>query len=407
MKVADTVISPLLKRVGLLAVAAAALGACDLGLVLDPDPADAGDTVTVSNSDGPHCIVEEGEDGVAVDIILVTDLVSLMGPGDLDIVASVMTGEDGLFEATVEAPDRPGQHLLFAVCGGVPDEVLEEGLGAADVEDPVDEDGIIVDSLRVSQAPLTVSVDDDEVNPGDEVTATFNRCQDENDFGILEGLGSPVAVDTDDPTLDFPDLEVYLDGELVETIAGDERYPTGTVDVKMALNELGEHEIEGVCTFQTFDLDLEWLLDEMGEGLPQVVPQGTVGTAAIDYPLVEGPITLDETTTIAVTSVSVVAVAVAPTDTGTAPTPVAAAPPTRAERPAPSAGGAGAGPRTRHRRPAPPRRRRPRSDDSATTMPSSGAPTPWERSKKSEKVPTAWLRSWSGTSSSAAENRAG
>ena len=99
------------------------------------------------------------------------------------------------------------------------------------------------------------------------MTATFNRCQDENDFGILEELGSPVAVDTDDPTLDFPDLEVYLDGELVETIAGDERYPTGTVDVKMALNELGEHEIEGVCTFQTFDLDLEWLLDEMGEGL--------------------------------------------------------------------------------------------------------------------------------------------
>ena len=326
MKAADTVISPLLKRVGLLAVAAAALGACDLGLVLDPDPAHAGDTVTVSNSDGPHCIVEEGEDGVAVDIILVTDLVSLMGPGDLDIVASVMTGEDGLFEATVEAPDRPGQHLLFAVCGGVPDEVIEEGLGAADVEDPVDEDGTIVDSLRVSQAPLTVTVDDDEVNPGDEVTATFNRCQDENDFGFLEELGSPVAVDTDDPTLDFPDLEVYLDGELVETIAGDERYPTGTVDVKMALNELGEHEIEGVCTFQTFDLDLEWLLDEMGEGIPQVVPQGTVGIAAIDYPLVEGPITLDETTTTVVTSVSVVAVAVAPTDTGTAPTPVAADP---------------------------------------------------------------------------------
>ena len=54
----------------------------------------------------------------------------------------------------------------------------------------------------------------------------------------------------------------------METIAGDERYPTGTVDVNMVLDELGEHEIEGVCTFQTFDLDLEWLLEEMGDGDP-------------------------------------------------------------------------------------------------------------------------------------------
>ena len=48
-----------------------------------------------------------------------------------------------------------------------------------------------------------------------------------------------------------------------------------------------------------------------------------------------------------------------------------------------------------------------RSPERATTTPSSGAPMPCERSKNSENVPTAWLRSWSGTSSRAAENSAG
>jgi len=322
------VVSPLLKRVGLLALGAAALSACDLAPLVAPEPADPGDTITVSNAEGPHCIVEEGEGGVPVDIFLITDLVALLESGDEpEVVASTTTGEDGLFETTIEAPERPGQHLLFAVCGGVPDFPDPEQLRAMAVEDPVDEDGVIVDDLRVTQPPLAISVDDDEVHPGDQVTATFNRCQDENDFGFFEELEvDPVAVDTDDPALDFPDLEVYLDGELVETIAGEERYPTGTVDVSMELTELGEHEIEGVCTYQTFDIDLEWLLEELDEEIPGLMPLQGVGTAAIDYPIVEGPITVDEATMVVAARVTVVEVAVAPTDTTTAPTPVAAAP---------------------------------------------------------------------------------
>ena len=318
-------ISPLLKRIGLFATGALALTACDFGLVIDPEPADPGDLVTVSNGDGPHCIVEEGEDGILVDIVLITDAVAFEESGEFDLVASTMTNAAGLFTTTIEAPERPGQHLLVAVCGGVP-EVMEE-LRVAAVEDPVDEDGIIVDTVRVTQPPLSVVVDDDEVNPGDEVTATFSRCQDENDFGLLDVLAEevdPTAVDTDDPELDFPDLDVYLDGELVETIAGDERYPAGTLDVPLALTELGAHEITGVCTYQTFDVDLEWIFEEMaGDELPlEVLPQGTVGAAAIDYPIVEGPLTLDEATTEA--SVTVVVVAAAVGATGAAP--VAAAP---------------------------------------------------------------------------------
>jgi hypothetical protein len=320
------VISPLLKRASLLVLAAVALGACNFGLVIDPDPADPGDTVTVSNAEGPHCVVEEEEDGMPVDVIMITDITSLLESGELDVVASVTTDADGLFETTIDAPERPGQHLLLAICGGLPEELEPEQLRAMAVEDPVDEDGVIVDSLRVTQPALSVSVDDDEVAPGDTVTATFNRCQDENDFGFFDELPAPGAVDTDDPALDFPDLDVFVDGELVETIAGEERYPTGTVDVAVQLDDEGDHEIAGVCQYQTFALDVELLVDELNDEQPELprLEQGTLGAAAIDYPLVEGPFTLDSATLSAVVVVTVAEPAV--DGTGAAPVPAPVAP---------------------------------------------------------------------------------
>jgi hypothetical protein len=314
------------KRAALLGLAALALGACDLGLTITPDPVGPGASVTVSNKvDGPHCIVEEESDGTPVDVVGITNFVELIESGELDVVASTTTDEDGLFEVTVEAPDIPGEHLVLAVCNGIPD---VDQLQAVAVDDPVDEDGVIVDTLRVTQPPLSVGVDEDEVHPGDEVVATFSRCQDENDLGFFDEL-EPVAVDTDDPALDFPDLDVYVDGELVETIAGEERYPTEAVQVPITLDELGDHEISGICTYQTFDIDLEWIFEQMPEEgpFPQALLPGSLGTAAIDYPLVEGPFTLDEATTEAAVTVAVVAEAVAPADVpAAAPSPAVAAP---------------------------------------------------------------------------------
>ena len=65
------------------------------------------------------------------------------------------------------------------------------------------------------------------------------------------------------------------------------------------------------------------------------------------------------------------------------------------------------GRRSRRRRSPPTRRTRRGTSDSATTRPRNGAPRPLARSKKSENVPTAWLRWSSGTSATTAENSAG
>jgi hypothetical protein len=309
--------TPLITRFGLLALGALVLAACDIGLVLAPNPAAPGATVTVSNADGPHCTQEasdggtEPADGLPVDLIMITNIVDLIEGPDINVVASTVTDANGLFQTTITAPDLPGSHILLAVCGGIGD-IQDAEVRAAAVDDPVDEDGVIVDLVNVTQAPLSVSVDKAEVEPGDDVVATFNRCQDENDLGIFELEGLPAAVDTDDPAMDFPDLDVYVDDELVETIAGDERYPTGTVDVPLTLAELGSHEIKGICTYQTFDIDLEVLLDELGEPV-------SLSPTAIDYPLVDGPFTLDEATTQASATVVVVAAAVDSTGTGAQP----------------------------------------------------------------------------------------
>lgn len=318
----------LLRRLALLGVGALALGACDYGLGLSPNPVAPGATVTVTNADdGPACLVEDEVDEAAVqaastplevDIYVITE-----EPTSEPVpVATVMADDEGVFEATFTAPTRPGQHLVLASC--YPE--LEEDpilIRGADHLEPIDGDGIIVDLLRVGQGPLTLSLSDDEVEVGDEVVATFSLCQAENDLGILAELGG----EEPDPELvelatDYPDLAVFVDGVLVDTVETDERYPTGTVDVVLPGMAEGQHEVLGVCTYQTFDLDLEWIFENLvGDGGEEVLE---LGAAAIDYPVVEEPFTFDQATVQAQGTVNVVAAATAPTTAR--PNPVVAQP---------------------------------------------------------------------------------
>ena len=312
--------TPVTKLLGVAGIAALALGACDFGLVLTPDPADPGDTVTVTNApDGPTCDVPEPGPasagtaaGVPVGVFLISDFALEEEPE----VTVVQTDDDGFFTAEVTAPDIPGEHLVFAVCDWL--EGPQETLQAADV---VDEDGVIIDELRVAQTPLAIALSDHKVEEGDEVVATFNRCQDENDFDQFaepEGVGLAADPTPEELANDFPDLQVFLDGTLVETIEGTERYPTGTVEVPLTLEEVGDHEIKGVCTYQTFDLDFESIIELIGEG-PELPPLEGVSTAAVDYPFdPEGGLFVwDEATTEAADTVTVTEAAVA--DTGAEP----------------------------------------------------------------------------------------
>ena len=315
--------TPLMKRAGLLALAALALSACEYGLGLSPDPTAKGQTVTVTNEGGHLCMVDEevpGESDVVV--FVVTSLVdaassfaALMGGDEtaLDELGVVETTSDdgGVFAAQVTAPSIPGQHLVVAVCNASTDieipELEELRVGTAALRDDVDpeslamflqalilSDDVIVDLLDVAQGPLTVSLDKTEVEAGKQVVATFDRCQDHNDFDLPsimagEGMG-PTEAGSEEPTpeeisTDHPDLDVFVDDVLVTTIAGTERYPTGTVDVPLTLTEVGEHEITGVCRFQTFEMLLEDLSVEVG--LSSVQPQ------ALEYPFPadgEGPV---------------------------------------------------------------------------------------------------------------------
>ena len=284
--------SPVMKRIAILGLMALTLGACDFGLLMAPDPADPGDTVTVTNSpDGPTCIDEpavpgsaQAAAGMPVGIIVVTSLADLEG-GPPDDITVVDSDDEGFFTAEITAPDIPGQHLVVAICGFSdvpPGGVLEDAAAAAE---PVDEDGVIIDTLVVGQQPLTIALSDESVVPGDEVIATFNRCKDENDFDQFEEIDAGSAADPTPEELatDFPDLDVFLDDELVTTIAGTERYPTGTVDVPLTLDEVGEHEVRGVCTYQTFDFDFEAFI-EMIEGGGETPLLGGANAAAITYP---------------------------------------------------------------------------------------------------------------------------
>ncbi len=294
-----------------MALGALALGACNYGLGISPEPADPGDTVTVTNSPvGPFCVVPDGDESIPVDVVVISGTED--GPEDLQIV-SVDSDEEGYFTAEVTAPDRPGEHLVIAQCGGV-----DGGLEPLAAQFPVDEDGAIVDTLRVTQDPLTIALSKTTAKIGDEVTATFNRCQAENDFGFGEEGGVPAHEDGDvtpeELGTDYPDLVVYLDDEPVATIEGDERYPTGTVDVPVELTSAGTHEIKGICTYQTFDADWESIIEEFNEGIPEFPDElGGVGTAHLDYPIVMFDyFTFDEATTEAAATVTVGAAAAAP-----------------------------------------------------------------------------------------------
>lgn len=307
--------SPMFKRAGLLALAAMALGACDFGLLVDPDPAAPGAQITISNAEGPVCDLPQGDGGpepVDVQVVMFSSFADLSEGPDAEgiTVVDTVTDDQGVFSVTVAAPTLPGEHWVVAQCGAGG----QAPQAAAAQELPtVDEDGVIFDLVSVSQAPLSVSLDKSEVAPGSVVTATFNRCQDENDFDVAEAQGEAVAAEPDLEALaaDYPDLVVYLDGVPVQTILGEERNPTGTVSVPVTLATAGTHEIKGVCTYQTFRWDRELLAEELGGGpvITAAAAESEVVPAAIEYPVTsEGmPFTFDEATTQAVATVSVVA----------------------------------------------------------------------------------------------------
>jgi hypothetical protein len=296
----DDSMSPVMKRLAVLGLMALTLGACDYGLLLTPDPADPGDTITVTNGpDGPTCfepLVDPKsahaaiEQSVPVGIFVMTSILDIIGP-EPHPAEIVETDDEGFFTAEIPAPDIPGQHIVFAVCDfsdEVPiDEVLQDAGAAAE---PVDDDGVIVDELIVTQQPLSIALSDTQVEKGDGVVATFNRCKDENDYAFGELNVGSAAIPTDEElATDFPDLVVTLDGQPVATIAGTERYRTGTVDVPVTLTEVGEHQIKGVCTYQTFRFGLEELVElfnDSGEPLPLL--QGVSAAAEDDiYPYPE------------------------------------------------------------------------------------------------------------------------
>jgi hypothetical protein len=299
-----------IRRVGALAIGAMTLGACNWGLTFTPSAPLPGSSVGVTNADTWTCPIEEGDGGpvpMEVALYLFSGQEDLTG-GPPEPLATVMTdAATGAFDATLTAPERPGQHFVAASCGG---EVGGPGVPELQAAAPVDDDGTILDLLTVAQAPLTVAVDKSEVAPGTTVTATFNRCQAENDFGLLEeiggGEGGELPPELEGLDVDFPDLVVTVDGTVVETIEGTERYPVGTVDVPIELDAVGSHEIKGVCTYQTLRWDEAFLADLFAGG---GVAAAAAAPAAVDYPVSpEGaPFTFDEATVQAATTVRVVA----------------------------------------------------------------------------------------------------
>jgi hypothetical protein len=298
----DDSMSPVMKRIAVLGLMALTLGACDYGL-LTPDPADPGDTITVTNApDGPTCfepLVDPSSAHAAIDqsvpvgIFVLTSVADLIesGPDDITVVQS---DDEGFFTAEVAAPGIPGQHIVFAICDYSDELPVDEVLEDAAVAEVVDETGVVVDDLIVTQQPLSIGLSDTSVEQGDEVIATFNRCKDENDFDLGE-LDVASAAETPTPAelaVDFPDLEVFLDDgtEPIAIVEGTERYPTGTVDVPITLTEVGDHEIKGVCAYQTFRFDLATLVEffnEVGGELPPLEGVSAAAGGDIAYPFPE------------------------------------------------------------------------------------------------------------------------
>ncbi len=354
----------LTKRAGLLALVALALSACQYGLDFSADPAAPGQTVTVSNPDGTPCLDYETEEPgeVGVVVMLITSLVDAsnafadaMDTGDAspieEFAVEGTTDEEGYFSVEVAAPTIPGQHLVLVACDAS-FEMIEADLGDVRIEssslrDDVDpialqtlllgllgSENTIFDLLDVTQGPLTVSLDKDEVEAGKQVVATFNRCQDHNDLDLpsIMALEMAPAAEGDEPDLealasDYPDLDVFVDGVLVTTIEGTERYPTGTVDVPLTLSEVGEREITGVCRYQTFEL-----LEEYFEVIGSQIQGAGLQPQAVEYPYPpaedEAPVVWDEGEPLTATALVNVVAAEVGADTATPPAaaPVVVAP---------------------------------------------------------------------------------
>lgn len=349
----------LMKRAGMLALTAMALSACQYGLDFSTDPAAQGQTVTVSNPDGTPCLDYDTDEPGQVDVVvmLITSVVDVtnavaeaMDSGDVSpvepFVVEGTTDEQGYFSVDVAAPTIPGQHLVLVACDAnlemMEADLREVAIEPSDLRDDVDplamemvlsllfgSENTIVDILDVTQGPLTISLDKSEIEAGKQVVATFNRCQDHNDFDLPSIMATEMmpAAEGEEPDPaeldgDYPDLDVYVDDELVTTIAGTERYPTGTVDVPLTLSEVGEHEITGVCRYQTFEL-----LEEYFEIVVPRIQGAGLQPQAVEYPYPpaedEAPVLWDEGEPL--TATALVNVVAADVGAGTA-VPVVAAP---------------------------------------------------------------------------------
>lgn len=318
--------TPKIRRGGLLAVAALLLGACQWGLTITPETARKGQTVSVSNEGYEVCWAYDDEeelwapgetDVVVIPFSSLVDFSSALlaafeGGGSAALsefaLVEARTDEAGVFTAEVPVPSIPGDHLVMAICNATiadldePPEELPEDLvlqlqaapGDVDPEAMIlllgllASDDVSSELVTVGQDPFVVGVDKVQVTEGDPVVASFTWCQAENDFdlpSLLLAQSSPgevddeevaqeiaeMVADLEEVASDFPSIDVYVDGELVQTIEADERYPTGVAELALTLTGVGDHEIEGRCRYQSFELDREGLAEMFGDLSPQAV----------------------------------------------------------------------------------------------------------------------------------------
>lgn len=339
------------RRGGALLSAAVLLGACQWGLTFTPGVATQGGTVTVSNEGGEPCPVPDGPpdgEGGDVAVFVVSSAMAVAGelPGSLEDLEGTSvhfgtTDADGFFSLEVPAPERPGDHLVVAICGLTGEEAGEpiEGIPAF---------GWYLDVLAVERT-FRLDLDEATVADGAAVVATFRGCESDNDFDLAAAMAAQQGGDGDDLVIlhadedpaeqlladleelrdDHPVLEVYVDDELVTTVTADERYPAA-IPVTLTLTGAGTHEIRGECSYQTVEVDEDLLADLLDDGFE---PQA-LGVAAVEYPYeldVLGPLTWDWVDEPLVARAAVEVVAGAPAgagaDTATPPAqPVVAAP---------------------------------------------------------------------------------
>jgi len=256
-------------RVGLVMMGVLVLGACEYGLGIDPAPVDPASSFTITNAEGTPCLPDSPV-GAAV-----AEEETVSGP-PTDVYEA---DAEGIFTIDLEAPELPGHYLVGADCA------------TPDLEGP-NPDGTYFDTVLVGQDfGVTVDKPQVELQSGSAVVnATFTPCKAENDFVLDEMPGIEAEPETPIELVelrnDFPDLDVFVDGVKVTTIAGTERYPSAPIVVPITLTTVGDHVVEGICTYQTVRWNTE-LLQAIAEGSgPDLA-----AAAAVEYPYPEDPST--------------------------------------------------------------------------------------------------------------------